>query len=289
MGRLIAATAMRGARWLLCAGLVLAGVVAPRRAHALKIVAIGDSITQGMTHSGRSGPGGVKAEFDSQGGYPGRLQAELGGQAQIVARGLGGFTTKLWLDVPPAAPAWARERTQLEHAMPGFRPGRSIRADEALIDYVLDVEKPDVVILFVGINDLPENQGKDPDPAKVAARVQALAVKARAKASRRTVLVATLLPNRRDPAWVVAETNRQICALEPRCVRVDEAFAAAGGERLLGDEIHPREEAYAVIADTFATALRKRGLVKDGPAAPGAATHGALPQPTAGAPPGASR
>src|SRR5262249_49485019 len=157
-----------------------------------------------------------------------------------------GFTAKLWLDVPPDAPPWARDRAILEQSMPGFHPGRPPRPEEALIDYVIDVEKPDVVILFVGVNDVPESRRMGRHPAQIVARVMALAAKARAKPKVKAVLVATLLPNRRDSATVLSEINRQICKRDPRCVRVDKAFDAAGGERLLGDEIHPREEGYAV-------------------------------------------
>src|SRR5215471_8035769 len=109
---------MRRAPWLLCAGLFLLELAAPHRALALKIVAIGDSITRGTTHSGAQ-LGYPTAQFDPQGGYAGRLQAALGGQAEVVARGLGGFTAKLWLDGPPEAPPWARDQALLEKSMPG--------------------------------------------------------------------------------------------------------------------------------------------------------------------------
>jgi lysophospholipase L1-like esterase len=254
---------MRGARCFLCVGLLAGALDLPAQARVQKIEAIGDSITQGLTHSGS---GTVKAQFDSKGGYPGRLQAELGDRVEVVGRGFGGSTTTLWLDVPRATPEQVRRF--LEANWSSFHPKGPPIEGQSPIDYILDVDRPEVVLLFIGVNDLTTAGGKDVDPGKIAERVATLARIARKKPYVRAVLVATLLPNRRDPADALAETNRRICALEPRCVRLDEAFVAAGGERLLGDEIHPKEEAYAVIAATFARALRDRGLVAPASAAP---------------------
>jgi lysophospholipase L1-like esterase len=53
----------------------------------------------------------------------------------------------------------------------------------------------------------------------------------------------------------VEAINTQLCALEPACVRLDRAFAAAGGLALLGDEIHPSTRGHEVIARAFAEAL----------------------------------
>jgi lysophospholipase L1-like esterase len=261
---------MRGARCFLCVGLLAGALDLPVQARTLKIEAIGDSITQGVTHSGT---GGAKAQFDSKGGYPARLQAELGDRVEVVGRGIGGSTTAQWLDVPRATPEQLRR--YLEANWPSFQPKRPPLENQAPIDYVLDIDRPEVVLLFIGVNDLIPVGGKDVDPGKIAERVATLASIARKKPYVRAVLVATLLPNRRDPADALAETNRRICALEPGCVRLDEAFVAAGGERLLGDEIHPKEEAYAVIAATFAQALRDQGLLAPASAAP--ATRAAAP------------
>jgi hypothetical protein len=62
-------------------------------AHAEVVLAIGDSITAGVT---RSSPG-HPAETDSRGGYPKRLEALLGGDVRVVARGAPGYGTEFWL------------------------------------------------------------------------------------------------------------------------------------------------------------------------------------------------
>ena len=196
---LIPAGAMRRAGRLLCAGLAIACLAAPARAGTLKIAAIGDSITHGITRSGRKADGTV-AQFDPRGGYPGRLQALLGPRVRVLSRGLDGFSAKRWLDLAGDSPETFPVRNFLEWSMPGFRVEQPIRPDQSLIDYVLEAERPDIVILFVGINDLVEFDPADREPDVVASRVEAMAAKARSTPRVREVLVATLLPNRRDAA-----------------------------------------------------------------------------------------
>jgi lysophospholipase L1-like esterase len=236
---------------------VLAALLLPGRAAAFTILVIGDSITAGIVKSGRGG--GHDAEHDPEGGYPARLAALLGGDARVVGRGVGGASTGFWLDPPTTDPKTGRRF--LEALWPDFHPDREPRAGENALSYVLDGDRPDLVIVFVGINDLMEHK-KDPGgpaPGSVAERIAAIARGARTP--KRPVLVGTLLPNRRDAAAVIAAVNERLCALEPDAVRLDEAFEKAGGTALLGDEVHPDPRGQAVIARAFADALRARHLV----------------------------
>ena len=237
---------------------VLAALLLPgRAAPAFTILAIGDSITAGIVKSGRGG--GRPAEHDPEGGYPARLAALLGGDVRVVGRGAGGASTGFWLDPPSTDPKTARRF--LETLWPDFHPDRDPRPDENALSYVLEADRPDLVLVFVGINDLMEHK-KDPGgpaPGAVAGRIGAIARGARTPT--RPVLVGTLLPNRRDATSVVAAVNQRLRELEPDAVGLDEAFAKAGGSALLGDEVHPDPRGQAVIARAFADALRARHLV----------------------------
>jgi hypothetical protein len=142
-----------------------------------------------------------------------------------------------------------------------------------LLSLVLANDRPAIVLLLVGVNDVAESgPGRPPvDPAAIAERIARLAAQARAAGAQ--VIVSTLLPNRRDPAPTIAEVNRRICAAERDCLRLDRAWESAGGDDLLGDEIHPSERGHAVIAAAFLDALRTRGLV------PAAAAPARVPAP----------
>jgi lysophospholipase L1-like esterase len=259
------------------AALLAAAALAPARpAAALTIVAIGDSITAGTTRSGSPGGGPGAALRDPEGGYPARLARELGGAAVVVNRGAGGATTRFWLDAPGAEPA-VLERFAAA-LWPDLRPRVAAAPGQSLLAWVLANERPDVVLLLIGANDLKEEAA--PDPAAIAARVARMAQEARAADAR--VLVGTLLPNRRDPQAALDEMNRRLCEAEPDCVRIDERFRAAGGTELLGDEIHPSARGHAAIASAFGAALRQRGLVPGGDAQPGAGLS--FPSPTAAPP-----
>jgi lysophospholipase L1-like esterase len=236
---------------------VLAALFLPGRAPAFTILAIGDSITAGIVKSGRGG--GDPAQHDPEGGYPSRLAKLLGPDVRVVGRGAGGASTGFWLDPSTVDPKTARRF--LEALWPDLHPDRDLRADESALSYVLDAEHPDLVLVFIGINDLMEHK-KDPGgpaPAPVAERIAAIV--RRARTPTRPVLVGTLIPNKRDATPIVAAVNARLCELEPGAVRLDEAFAKAGGNALLGDEVHPDPRGQAVIARTFADALRARHLL----------------------------
>ena len=230
-------------------------LVAMRPAAALTIVALGDSITAGVTRAGGMRPG-ERAQRDPRGGYPGRLERLLGADVRVVNRGFGGSTTRDWLGGLGAAPAVRREA--LEHIWSDFRPLRDPAPDASVLDYVLASDRPDVVLILVGTNDLTQ-----PDsPAEVAERIGAIARVARAAAP--AVLVGTLLPSRRSSPAAVEQVNARLCAIEPDCVRLDRAFAAKGGLALLGDHVHPDARGQAVLAYAFGKALRARHLVPRG-------------------------
>jgi lysophospholipase L1-like esterase len=220
-------------------------LVAPAR--ALTIIAIGDSITWGVTRSG------TPPERDPMGGYPGHLAEQLGHDVRVLNRGIGGSATTDWLG-RRAVDSAALRRT-LAGMWPDFAPPRDPAPDESLLAYVLASDRPDVVLVLLGVNDIPRARqaGKRVVPRAIAQRIVKLAHRTRAAAPR--VLVGTLLPNRRDPPADVEAINTQLCALEPACVRLDRAFAAAGGLALLGDEIHPSTRGHEVIARAFAEAL----------------------------------
>lgn len=239
---------------------VLATLVAAAPVPAFTILAVGDSITAGIVKSGRGGA--HPAERDPEGGYPARLAVLLAPDApdaRVVARGAGGASTGFWLDAFPTDPKTAR--AFLENLWPDFHPNRDPRAGENALSYVLDSDRPDLVLVFVGINDLMEHK-KDPGgPASgpVAERIAAIVRGARTPT--RPALVGTLLRNRRDAAAVIAAVNERLVALEPDAVRLDQAFEKAGGIALLGDEVHPDVRGQAVIARAFADTLRARHLV----------------------------
>lgn len=244
-------------RRLLATAAVIAALLLPRcAAPAFTISVVGDSITAGIVKSGRGAHG---AERDPEGGYPARLAALLGPGVRVLGRGVGGGSTAAWLDSALIQPKNARHL--FETLWPDLHPGRDPRPGENLLSYVLDADHPDLVLVFIGINDLMEHK-KDPGgpaPKPIAERIATIARTARTPG--RPVLVATLIPNNRDSREVVAAVNARLCELEPEAVRLDEAFAKGGGDALLGDEVHPNAEGQAIIARTFADALRDRRLL----------------------------
>jgi lysophospholipase L1-like esterase len=81
-----------------------------------------------------------------------------------------------------------------------------------------------------------------------------------ASAESGAVLVSTLLPNLRDPADLRDGVNAEIQARHPDALRLGERFTEAGWQSLLGDEIHPNAQGYAVLAGIVADELARRGL-----------------------------
>ena len=83
---------------------------------------------------------------------------------------------QLWPDLPRAEPP---------------------RGAKSLTRATLDVDHPDLVVVLLGVNDL----GAEPTGMKIVERTSARLERIQQEASSpgRTVLLATLLPNRRDP------------------------------------------------------------------------------------------
>lgn len=242
---------------LACLAIVLAALGACRRPEARLIVCLGDSITLGVT--GQS-PGGERTAVDPLGGYPGRLQRLLGDRARVLGRGVGGAVTDFWLASPHDAAGrelWAMlGRLGWAH-FEARAPSQSART---ILAAVLQADHPDLVILLIGVNDI--EKGERTGQRLVAAMGANLDALVR-EAERVTpmVLVSTLLPNRRDPAELVAEVNARIRAAHPSFLPLGESFAAAGWERLLSDRIHPNPSGYDVLADALAEELERRGLL----------------------------
>src|SRR5262245_4658405 len=107
------------------------------------MVAVGDSITQGVTRSGVRRPEPRPMRLDPAGGYPGRLAVLLDGGVRVVNRGIGGSLAGGWL-----APTNAAAIDVLTKMWSDFHPGRAPGPRESLFDFVLATERPDVVLLL---------------------------------------------------------------------------------------------------------------------------------------------
>ena len=94
-----------------------------------------------------------------------------------------------------------------------------------------------------------------------AAGAPAAASPQQARTVARVVLLATILPSRRDPPAMRDALNAGLTARHPDALPLAERFAAAGWEQLLGDEIHPNEAGYELIATTLAEELERRAIV----------------------------
>ena len=233
--------------------LTLAGPSAATSPPTRVIACLGDSITVGVTHRGARDP---------LGGYPGRLQRRVGPQVRVLNRGLAGTTTAFWLTDPSSEDGrriW-RGLLQLWPDLPRAEPPR---AATSVMRATLDVDHPDLVVVLLGVNDL----GAEPAGAKIVERTSARLERIQQEASSpgRTVLLATLLPNRRDPEEPRARLNARIRARHPDALPLGERFAAAGWTHLLGDEIHPNEEGYEILAAILTEELATRGYLPGAP------------------------
>jgi lysophospholipase L1-like esterase len=239
---------------------LLVSCTGPTEDHARNptIACMGDSITAGVIHSSSAT---APTEIDPEGGYPGRLQALLGDRAHVLGRGIGGATTTLWL-APFGAADQRQTIWQALHSLHwnDFPPSETPAAATSVFDAVLVHDRPDVVVLLIGTNDLRVPPFDNPDVvARTADGIDRLVRDAQTHAH--TVLVATLLPQRLAPAERVDRMNDRIRAAYPDYLPLGERFAAAGWEHLLGDDIHPNQAGYAVLARTLADELTARGVV----------------------------
>ncbi len=232
------------------------------------ILCMGDSITYGVTQSAQEGR---PWQLDSLGGYPARLQRRLGSRARVLNRGIAGATAEHWLagEVLRNPKLWPR----LPDVWPDFRFPGPPEGASSLAQAVVQVERPDVAVIFLGVNDLtlPTRASKDKVPEEVARRLTEL--HSQVKSVVPIVLVATSLPNHRDPVELQHKLNAEIRAAFSNYLPLGERFAAAGWEDLLGDAIHPNERGYAVLAEILADELVHRQLVTAVPEPTGAETR----------------
>src|SRR5206468_4680092 len=108
------------------------------------IACLGDSITVGITHDG---------DRDPLGGYPGRLQHRLGPGVRVLNRGLAGTTTAFWLTRPSSEDGrriW-RGLLQLWPDLPRVEPSPTATS---ITRATLDADRPEVVVVLLGVNDL---------------------------------------------------------------------------------------------------------------------------------------
>jgi lysophospholipase L1-like esterase len=225
--------------------------------HKPVIQCIGDSITFGVTVGSR---GTTPWRDDALGGYPGRLQRRLGCRASVLNRGFPGATAALWL-TENTHPSWSQLWGASGKFWPDFRdvipsPGASTLALGVLLH-----DRPDVVVMLLGINDfLFKGDLSDVEIADVAAqRLDTIHDQASSVAG--TVLLATVLPSRRDPEAFRERLNARIRAAHPDYLPLSERFTAAGWETLLADVVHPNEQGYELLAQVLAEELIRRGLV----------------------------
>jgi len=221
---------------------------------ALVIACLGDSITVGITHH---------ADRDPLGGYPGRLQRRLGPGVHVLNRGLSGTTTAFWL-TPPSSEDGRRIWRGLLQLWPDLPRGEPSSTATSITRATLDADRPALVVVLLGVNDL----GASPADAHIVEQTSARLERIRQEASSpgRTVLLATLLPNRRDPAEPRERLNALLRAEHPDVLPRGERFAAAPWTQLLGDEIHPSEDGYETLAGILAEELARRGYLGGVPA-----------------------
>lgn len=239
-------------RPLVIASLVfaLAACGGPSPAPVRTIAFVGDSITQGIVGN---------RQRDPLGGYPSRLQRRLGGDVRVLNLGVGGASAGLWLQDPQTSEG-ARTLALFGSIMPDAPAIPDAPAARTVVGAVLHASRPDLVVLLLGINDLGERRDRGPAVVdEVVARIDRVYREASANAG--TVLVATLLPNHRDPDDLREQINARLRAAYPDHLPLGERFAAAQWTTLLADEIHPSPEGYEVIAEILAKELVARGLV----------------------------
>jgi len=225
------------------------------RAPRWVIACLGDSITYGTTRSSR---GTIPGERDPLGGYPGRLARRLGPGVQVVNRGIGGATTEDWLRNPGGADG-AAVWSLLPGLWPDFGRPEVPAGATSVARAVAVLARPDVAIILLGVNDLFVSRSQAHAVADgVAERLAALRRDVLAVAPH--VLVATVLPSRRDAPAAVDRLNTAIRTGEPDYLPLAERFAAGGWEHLLGDDVHPNADGYELLASVVAEELHRRGL-----------------------------
>lgn len=217
---------------------------------------LGDSITYGIV---RGAPAGREPDVDPEGGYPGRLARRLGERARVLNRGIGGATTAFWAAAPGSRVGdamWA-----LVRAAPWFEGALEPPRGESVAVAVLAPARPDVVVVLLGVNDIyVRRRAPAGAVASAVAGLETLARQLRAVAP--SVLIATPLPNRRDPPELVTELTDAIRARFSDALPLGERFAALDWPALLGDDVHPGPTGYDRIAGILEEMLVARGFVR---------------------------
>ena len=241
-----------------------------------RITLIGDSITQGI----------VNGRFvEDAGGFPGRLGRALAGRAVVLNRGIGGFSTRQWLEStggPHGPTLW--NLLHVHHPETGL-PDAPPPGGAPLAEAVVEADRSDVVLVLLGANDmaLTSFNGDPPvdDPGfpdRVLERLRDIEQRARRHAD--LVLVATILPSERDPDAVRRELNRRIRAEFRNVVDLAKGFEETDWRALLSDNVHPNGAGYDLLADLVARELERRDLlpppVVATPSPAGEATAGAM-------------
>src|SRR5262249_7220317 len=121
------------------------------------------------------------------------------------------------------------------------------------------------VVILLGVNDL----GASPADAHVVEQTSARLERIRREAAApgRTVLLATLLPNRRDTPEPRERLNARLREQHPDLLPLGERVAVGPRAQLMGDEIHPSEEGYQKLAEILAEELAQRGYLAGIPTA----------------------
>lgn len=240
---------------LLAAGAVACGADRSPHSPARPTLAfLGDSITYGIV---RGAPAGREAEVDPQGGYPGRLARRLGERARVLNRGIGGATTGFWTAAPESH--LGRAMWALVRRAHWFEAGLEPRGESVAVA-VLASARPDVVVVLLGVNDIYVRRRDTPGAVEAAvAGLETIVGQVGGVAD--TVLVATPLPNRRDPPELVAALADAIRTRFLDALPLGERFAERDWQSLFADDVHPNPAGYDRLAGILEELLVARGLV----------------------------
>lgn len=210
----------------------------------------------------------MTAEFDSQGGYPGRLQRNLGEAASVINLGIGGATTELWLTNPSMRIGVRRRRpwAVLREAHPSLRK-EGPNGFDTLLEAAISATGAQVVILMLGTNDIALARdlgyGDPTSPEFARSLVDRLAaLRAAADRQANVVLISDVLPDTRSPAPVRDSVNAAIADRFPDYLPLARVFETVGLETVLADPVHPNATGYDLLAAAIARELAARGIAQ---------------------------